>query len=95
MTNSENFKREALTLIKETTLHVGNHKTTDSVTLSLGDKDFSQAVTTAPVLTMLRLLSVFEEMAYSSQPLLEENSNLNHVFQRKCEELATYFDSIS
>lgn len=95
MTETDVFKQDALKLLKDAALHVGNHQIIDLIVLTFGDKDFSQVMTSEPTVALVKMLCVFETIAYSLQPLLEDDSDFNHVLQRKCEALAAYFDKIS
>lgn len=95
MTENDVFKQDALKLLKDAVLHVGNHPITDLIVLTFGDKDFSQVMTSDPITALVKLCCVFETMAYSLQPLLEDDSDFNYLLQRKCEALADYFDKIS
>lgn len=71
------------------------NQTADLSVLEFTDEEFSQAMISEPITAFVKLCCIFETMAYSLQPLLEDDSDFNHVLQRKCEELATYFDKIS
>ena len=95
MTRPDVFKQDALKLLKDAALHVNDHQMTDLIVLAFGDKDSSQVMTSEPITALVKLLCVFETIAYSLQPLLEDDSDFNHVLQRKCEALAAYFDKIS
>lgn len=95
MTETDVFKQDALKLLNDTALHIDDHQMTVLIVLAFGDKDSSQVMTSEPTIALVKLCCVFETMAYSLQPLLEDESDFNHVLQRKCEALADYFDKIS
>ena len=95
MTENDVFKQDALKLLKDTALHVNEYQITDLFVLAFGDKGFSEVMASEPQSALVKLLCVFETIAYSLQPLLEDDSDFNHVLQRKCEALADYFDKIS